>query len=495
MKNLQAWYFLVSRNQYLDYRTIVAPSFICESKASSLLARAAEGDLIEQDMAFYREIRNSKVGDLTLVFRVMEATAEDTGIEGDGVLKDAFGREIHLIEGIVFEGLQPDIVVTKENFKEIHKQLVEHYREFWECTTSQSAIPSEPLSVKTYDGSEDCLIYNRIEAYYAGTQPQIQEIQTEQKKSVIISQSWQNLNTQTYPEEIIVALYSSNSSYTVVQYDKVIQIFNHHNNKEDTLSLGGKLYGDCLTSIAISPNGELLASGSIENFDRDIVKVWDIRSKTIIFEFKGHQRFLLGFSLGRIHALAFSPDNESLISAGEDKTIYIWDVVRGGELAKINRHSSSIKALTLSPNGSFIASGDTHGIIKIWNLKTKQEIHNINAHSRPVNSLDWSPDNKILVSGSHDHSIKLWNPKKGEEICTLGQHSKPINSVAFSPNGKLIASGSDDNKIKVWDVQTRSSVAVLDGHTKEVTSVAFSSDGQTLLSGSKDKTVRYWQRI
>ena len=60
-------------------------------------------------MAFYREIRNSKVGDITLVFRVMEATAENTGIEGDGVLKDAFGREIYLIEGIVFEGLQPNL--------------------------------------------------------------------------------------------------------------------------------------------------------------------------------------------------------------------------------------------------------------------------------------------------------------------------------------------------------------------------------------------------
>ena len=491
MKNLQAWYFLVSRNQYLDYRTIVAPSFICESKASSLLARAAEGDLTEQDMAFYREIRNSKVGDLTLVFRVMEATAEDTGIEGDGVLKDVFGREINLIEGIVFKGLQPDIVVTKENFKEIHKQLVEHYREFWECTTSQSAIPSEPLSVKTYDGSEDCLIYNRLEAYYAGTQPQIQEIQTEQKKSIRISQSWQNLDTRDYPEEIIVALYSSNNSYTVVQYDKIIRIFNYHNNKEDTLSLGRKLYGDCLTPIAISPNGELLASGNIENFDRNIVKVWDIRRKNIIFEFKGHQLF----SSGRIHALAFSLDNEKLISAGNDETIFIWDVVSGGEFGKIHGHSSSIKALATSPNGNFIASGDGQGIIKIWNLRTKQEIHSINDHSLPVNSLSWSPDGKILVSCSHDHSIKLWNPKQGEEICTLGQHSKPVNSVTFSPDSQLIASGSDDNKIKVWDVQTRSSVAVLDGHTKEVTSVAFSPDGQSLLSGSKDKTVRYWRRL
>ena len=488
MKNPQSWCFLVSRNQYIDYRTIVAPKFICESKASSLLARAAEGDLTEQGTVFYREICHSKVGDLTLVFRVIEATSENTGIEGNGVLKDAFGREIHLIEGIVFKGIQPNVRVTQENFEEIHKQLIEYYREFWECTTSQPTIPSEILSVKTEQGLEDCLIYNRLEAYYAGIQHQIQ---TKQKNNLRNNQSWQNFNTQTYPKEVIVALYSSDKNYTVVQYEKKVQIFNHQNNQADTLSLGRKLSGDCLTPIAISNHGELIATASIEKVDRNSIKVWDIRSKNIIFEFEGHK-----FSAwGRIHTLAFSPDNERLISAGDDETIFIWDVVSGSEVGKIYGHSSSIKALATSPNGRLIASGDGYGIIKIWNLRTKQEIHSINGYSLPVNSLSWSPDSKILVSCSHDHLITLWNSKTGEKICTLGQHSEPVNSVAFSPDGQLIASGSDDKMIKLWDIQTRSSVAVLGGHTKEVTSVAFSPDGQTLLSGSKDQTVRYWQRL
>lgn len=84
MKNNNAWGFLVSRNQYLDYRTIVAPDFICESGASSIIAKTAEGDITEKYSAYYREIHNSKVGNLTLVFRVIEATAKDTGISGDG---------------------------------------------------------------------------------------------------------------------------------------------------------------------------------------------------------------------------------------------------------------------------------------------------------------------------------------------------------------------------------------------------------------------------
>lgn len=120
MNNSQAWGFLVSRNQYLDYRTVVAPNFVCQAAASSILAKATEGDLTEQGFAVYREIHNSKVGDITLVFRVIEATAEDTGIEGNGVLKDSFGREIYLIEGIVLTGITPDVVVNQETIEEVH---------------------------------------------------------------------------------------------------------------------------------------------------------------------------------------------------------------------------------------------------------------------------------------------------------------------------------------------------------------------------------------
>lgn len=148
MNNTEAWRFLVSRNQYLDYRTVVAPDFMCEAKVSSILAKAAEGDLTEQKTALYREIHNSRVGNLTLVFRVIEATVSNTGIEGNKVLKDSFGREIYLIEGIVLKGLIPNIVVTQENIEDTHKQLVDYYREFWECTTPNSAIASEHFKLQ-----------------------------------------------------------------------------------------------------------------------------------------------------------------------------------------------------------------------------------------------------------------------------------------------------------------------------------------------------------
>ena len=70
--NKEVWCFLVSANKYLDYRTVVAPDFMCEKKYTFVLAQTAGGEITDKDTAHYRKIINSKVGDLTLVFRVMK---------------------------------------------------------------------------------------------------------------------------------------------------------------------------------------------------------------------------------------------------------------------------------------------------------------------------------------------------------------------------------------------------------------------------------------
>ncbi|RCJ42186.1 hypothetical protein A6770_08215 [Nostoc minutum NIES-26] len=188
MKSIQAWGFLVSRNQYLDYRTVVAPNFMCQSGTSSVLAKAAGGDLTQKGSAVYRKIEHPKLGHLTLVFRVIEATVKDTGIAGNGVLKDSFGREIRLIEGIVLKEIMPDIVVTEDiivtegNLEEIHKQLVEYYREFWDYSTPKPAIPSEPFNLPE-NSSDDCLNYQTLQPYTVGAN----QLQIQSQRSLAIS--------------------------------------------------------------------------------------------------------------------------------------------------------------------------------------------------------------------------------------------------------------------------------------------------------------------
>jgi len=162
MSEIQAWRFLVSRNQFLDYRTVVAPDFMCQVNIASLLAKTAEGDPIGEDLVYYREIHGSKSGDLTIIYRVREAQARDINDDAEGILKDSFGREIYFIEGIVLKGIQTSLAITLESLEFNHQQLVDDYRDFWEWVSPQPAIPSE-MTVLELKGNP--LQYRQVNKY------------------------------------------------------------------------------------------------------------------------------------------------------------------------------------------------------------------------------------------------------------------------------------------------------------------------------------------
>lgn len=496
MKDIEAWAFLVGCNQYLDYRTVVAPSFMCESKISSLLAKVAGGDLTEKGVAYYREIHNSKVGDLTLIYRVVEATSENTGIQGNGVLKDLFGREINLIEGIVCQGLQPDIVVTQDNLEEIHQNIIIHYLEFWNMMNSVSPIALESMNCFRENSLDKRITYiylknyNVIDANF--------DKSLEKKQRVKSSQNWllTSASNKPYDGEIVSVSYLPNQNSLLYRYDRSIIVTNIKNNQSYKLFDKRKIrFGDCPTPVVTNRNGSFIATAMIEAGDQNVVMIWKAENLWNInnilqpIKYEGHQ-----FSRwGRTRTVAFSPDNTILLSAGVDETIFLWDVNGGGELGKLYGHSTTVTTVVISTDGRFMASGDEDGNIKIWNWQTKQEIDQINV-ILPVRTLAFSPDNKTLASAGDDCFIKLWNTDTKTEITEFDAHTKPINTVFFSPDGQMLASGSDDCTIKLWDVQKQTEIAELKEHTKGVTSVSFSSDGQTLVSGSKDQTIRLWKR-
>lgn len=181
-KELESWIFAVSANLYLDYRTFIAPDFLCQAKKPSLLARNAGGDLTDQKIVYIDE----EIGQLTLVFRVIEALANDFDLEGDGVLKDSFGREIYLIEGVVFKGKFSNIQLNIEDFDNIHNKVKEHFCDFWEWVTPQQAIAS---SSQNFEVDENVIIEEE-------KNDPINEIEDQSKKKVGIANHSKNPSIQ-----------------------------------------------------------------------------------------------------------------------------------------------------------------------------------------------------------------------------------------------------------------------------------------------------------
>jgi hypothetical protein len=130
---IPAWTFLISRNQSIDYKTVVAPDFISQAKIRSLLLKVTDEDLTESENTNIREVYNSEVGNFTVFFRSIKARSKDIGEKGNEVLKDSFGREIYRIEGLVFQKRQRELssIIGKIHLTQAHEELQEKYREFW----------------------------------------------------------------------------------------------------------------------------------------------------------------------------------------------------------------------------------------------------------------------------------------------------------------------------------------------------------------------------
>lgn len=252
-----------------------------------------------------------------------------------------------------------------------------------------------------------------------------------------------------------------------------------------------KEHTDIVYSVAFSPDGKTLASGSE---DKTII-LWDVEDP------QNPQPIgqpLSGQS-GAVFTIAFSPDGKMLASGGGDqtnKTIILWDMETRQPLGQpLSGDSSWVWSVAFSPDGKTLASGGGSKAITLWDLETRKPIGRpMNGHMSFINSVAFSPDGKTLASGSWDSNLVLWDMERYPPIDQpLPGYSDSVQSVAFSPDGKMLALGTVGNAILLWDVETRQPVDyLLRGHTSPVRSIAFTPDGKTLASSSEDNAIILW---
>ena len=232
-------------------------------------------------------------------------------------------------------------------------------------------------------------------------------------------------------------------------------------------------------SVAFSPDGTMLASGSVDR----TIRLWDVATRENIAVLSGHNN--------EVSTISFSPDGTMLASGSGDRTIRLWDIATRTEIATIeDRDRGGIISVSFSPDGTMLASGASGGMVKLWDVATGTSIATLEGHEDWVSAVSFTPDGTMLASGSGDRTIRLWDVATRTETATIEDRDR-ILSVSFSPDGTILASGSEDDTVKLWDVATKENITLLEGHA-HVYSVAFSSDGTILASGSLDKTVKLW---
>jgi len=298
---------------------------------------------------------------------------------------------------------------------------------------------------------------------------------------------WPNLQRiiRGYDDGVISVAFSPDGKRIASgSWDKTICVW----DAETGLQLGSPFtlgHTDSVWSVAFAPDGKRIASGSQDK----TICLWDAET--------GLQ---LGSPLtgctGPVLSVAFSPDGKRIASGSFDKTICLWDAETGLQLGSpLTRHTGLVYSVAFSPDGKRIASGSLDKTICLWDAETGLQLGSpLTGHTDSVHSVAFSPDGKRIASGSHDKTICLWDAETGLQLGSpLTGHTDSVQSVAFSPDGKRIASGSWDKTICLWDTETGLQLGnPLTGHTDPVYSVVFSPDGQRVVSGTADNTIHMW---
>ena len=270
--------------------------------------------------------------------------------------------------------------------------------------------------------------------------------------------------------------------------DKTVMLWDLHTGRLIHTLLG---HGEMVWSVAFNPDGQTLASGSYPpGYDseemiepKDTLKLWDVSTGREIADLEHPDA---------VYSVVFSPDGQTLASGGWDATIMLWDLRTRQVIRSISQPlETNLWSIAISPDGQTLACGCEDHTVRLWDLRTGQLIRAFAGHVYGIDSVAFSPDGQILASGSHDRTIRLWDLRTGQEIRTLSGHSASLESIAFSPDGRTLASGAQDNTVRLWDLYTDQAVRTL-RHSDFVNSVAFSPDGQILVSGSDDKSIKLW---
>jgi eukaryotic-like serine/threonine-protein kinase len=238
------------------------------------------------------------------------------------------------------------------------------------------------------------------------------------------------------------------------------------------------LHNDNGTAMALSPDGQTLASGFGQT-----IKLWDTRT--------GREKLALTGHRGVVDALAFTPDGQSLVS-GDGSTVRLWDLASGKERAVLTPGPGySCDHVAIAGDGNTLVLGGAK--LTLWDLSQGKQVGVVagGANVSYVNPAI-AADGQAVAANNGSGIVKVWvrEGDSWQERHAIEGHWWS-GTEAFSPDGKTLAlSGS--GQAKCYDVATGQLRFALEGHNDYARAVNYSADGKVLITASIDKTARVW---
>lgn len=175
------------------------------------------------------------------------------------------------------------------------------------------------------------------------------------------------------------------------------------------------------SSIAVDPAGEVVAAGSLDDFD---VHIWSVQTGQLLDQLAGHE--------GPVSSLAFAPNGGALVSGSWDRTVRIWSIFQRTQTSEPLQLQADVLDVSVRPDSRQIAVSTLDGQLTFWSLSEGTQ--------------------EAGLDGRRDAS----GGRKATDRRTAANAAgtKAYNTIAYSADGSVLLASGNSKYICLYAVET-----------------------------------------
>lgn len=237
-----------------------------------------------------------------------------------------------------------------------------------------------------------------------------------------------------------------------------------------------------VTCSSVSPDGKILATGSLDNS----IKLWDIKN--------GKEIRSIGAHTEKVRTLQFSPDGGHLLTSSSDGTSKVIDILTAKVLHTFEMETDRMWAATYNETGTMILTMNDRYLYQVYDASTGEQIAEYEkSYGTPIYPESFG--NGTMIQAKDYKNTNIVDIESGEVKAKI--EFDKVHTYSFSPDGKYIAVGSTKLFAEIFDAATGKMLYHLEDDPETQcdgcnTLVRFSNNSKYLATGAKNDGVIIW---
>jgi WD40 repeat protein/serine/threonine protein kinase len=255
-------------------------------------------------------------------------------------------------------------------------------------------------------------------------------------------------------------------------------------------------HSDSVVGVAFSEDNQYVVSASVDGSIR------------VLDNATGEEAFAKSINGIWFNDAAIHPENSSVAAVGSDGLVYVWSFPQGEPLFTMRGHLGEIMSVVYSSDGAFILTGGSDHKAILWGATNGNLLRTFEGHTGAIYKAVFSPDASRIATSSGDETllddrfdevdrtVRIWDAQTGEQLLVIEPHSGFVRALDYSPLGDTIAygvwDGTNGGTVRIHDATTGEELDRFFGHTTPLLDVIYSSDASQILTIAWDRNLHIW---